>query len=74
MVARHGGGAQVAEVGDHQGSELGGAHRSRSYSALWARLACMDALGLDSWFAQVVILIGLLVVLVLLVKQWRGRR
>jgi hypothetical protein len=34
----------------------------------------MDALGLDSWFAQVIILIGLLVVLVLLVRQWRGRR
>lgn len=34
----------------------------------------MDALGLDSWFGQVVILVGLLVAVVLLVRQWRGRR
>ena len=34
----------------------------------------VDTLGLDSWFAQVVVLIGLLMAIALLLRHWRGRR
>jgi len=73
---------QRPEMGGHQGSELGETHavslliqRSTSgrRTGRTGTLADVGELGFDSTFVTIVMVAGLLVVLLLLIRQWRNK-